>query len=375
MNNVAILTSSRADFGIYLPLLRALKNDKSFKISIIAFGTHLSTFHGYTINNIIQAGFDVDYTVESMMLGDSPDANSTATGINIIKFSSFWKEHNEDFHLVFCLGDRFEMFGAVMAGVPFGIKFAHIHGGETTLGAVDNIYRHSISLASLVHFTANEEFSVRVKQLINSNNYVFTVGSLSLENVLSTQLYSNEEFYKMWGIDLAVKTILVTYHPETIEYKKVEEYFNIIVTSLLKLSEKYQILLTMPNADTSSGIIRFAINSNFKGRTNFYIYENLGSKSYYTALSKCLFVFGNSSSGIIEAASFGKFVINVGDRQKGRLKSDNVFDVPYSEYEINSAIETIRMNSFNFNGTNVYYKKNSSASIINLIKPLLDESI
>jgi len=374
MNKVAVLTSSRADFGIYLPLLRALKNDLTIELSIIAFGTHLSSYHGYTICNINDSGFEVDYKVESMLLGDSPEANSAGAGLNILKFSSFWKEYGKKFKIVFCLGDRFEMFGAVMAGIPFGIKFAHIHGGETTLGAIDNIFRHSISLASVLHFTSNEVFSNRVKQIINSNLNVFTVGSLSLENMMKVQLLTNEEFLEKWNVDLSCGTILATFHPETVEYENVERCFKVIVSSLLKLSKKYQILLTMPNADTSSGIIRRMIDSNLKGRNNFFIVENLGSISYYTALSKCLFVLGNSSSGIIEAASFGKFAINVGDRQKGRLKSGNVIDVSYDELDINKSIDMISDKNFLFLGNNEYFKKDTSALIINSLKRFFDET-
>jgi GDP/UDP-N,N'-diacetylbacillosamine 2-epimerase (hydrolysing) len=176
MMRIGVLTSSRADYGIYRPLLKALKNDPFFDCSIIAFGTHLSTHFGKTIDRIRDDGFEVKYTVSSMLLGDDANTIASATALTSMKFAEFWKEHAADFDLVFCLGDRYEMFAAVIAGVPFGIRFAHLHGGETTLGAIDNVYRHSITHASLLHFTSAEVHASRVKSLLGHDEGVFVCG-------------------------------------------------------------------------------------------------------------------------------------------------------------------------------------------------------
>jgi len=165
MIRIGVLTSSRADFGIYLPLLKLMNVDENIQLDIIAFGTHLSRYHGYTIDQIVNAGFNVQHQIESILLTDSPESNATSTGLTYLKFSSFWGHYSKEFDFVFCLGDRFEMFAAVYAGVPFGIKFAHIHGGETTLGAIDNIYRHAISHASTYHFTATNSFAKKFLSL------------------------------------------------------------------------------------------------------------------------------------------------------------------------------------------------------------------
>jgi GDP/UDP-N,N'-diacetylbacillosamine 2-epimerase (hydrolysing) len=186
---IAILTSSRADYGIYLPLIKKLKADQFFEVDIIAFGTHLSNFHGQTIQEILNDGFDVKYRIESMLLTDTPDSISTAMGLTTIKFADFWKSHAKDFDLVFCLGDRYEMFAAVVASIPFNIPLAHFHGGETTLGAIDNIFRHSISLASTYHFVATEAYAEKVKQIKGSSENVYEVGALSLENIDSLNLF------------------------------------------------------------------------------------------------------------------------------------------------------------------------------------------
>ena len=150
---IAVLTSSSADFGIYLPLLRRLHSDSSFELELIVFGTHLSLFYGRTIREINKYGFTISHTIESMLLTDSENAISSAIGLTIIKFSDLWKKFSNSYDVVFCLGDRYEMFAAVVAGIPFQIPFAHLHGGENTAGAIDNKFRHSITLASKWQYT------------------------------------------------------------------------------------------------------------------------------------------------------------------------------------------------------------------------------
>ena len=178
---IGILTSSRADYGIYFLLLNKLKEDRFFELEIIAFGTHLSKSHGDTISEIEKNNYNKIHTIPSLLAEDDKQAIATSYGLTALKFADFW-QHNQ-FNLVICLGDRFEMSAAVQSGIPFGVKFAHIHGGETTLGAIDNIYRHQITLASTIHFTANELFTERVVELIGSKKNVHTVGSLSLSEI------------------------------------------------------------------------------------------------------------------------------------------------------------------------------------------------
>ena len=251
---VAVLTSSRADFGIYLPLLKELKEDPAVDLEIIAFGTHLSHFHGYTLNAITEHDFVVLHKIESLILGDSEEAVSASIGLTVLKFSSFWSLHS-DYDLVFCLGDRYEMFAAVMAAIPFGIRFAHIHGGETTLGAVDNIFRHAITQASQIHFTSTETHASRVREMTGSLN-VYNVGALSLDNLTAIELYRNQDFLAIWGIDLSQPTILVTYHPETVQPSVNEKYANELSYALKTLSNEYQVVVTMPNADTQGSLVR-----------------------------------------------------------------------------------------------------------------------
>ncbi|HEY8928042.1 MAG TPA: UDP-N-acetylglucosamine 2-epimerase [Mucilaginibacter sp.] len=365
---IGVLTSSRADFGIYLPLLKRLKADDAFALEIIAFGTHLSPYHGYTIDQIEAAGFEVKYKIESMLQADSSAAIATAMGLTTIKFADFWRDHTDDFDLVFCLGDRYEMFSAVMAGVPFQIPFAHLHGGETTLGAIDNVFRHSIALAAKYHFTATEDAAERVKQLTDGNYNVHYVGALSLDNLKDIELLSIEEFKQQWGIDLSKKTILTTFHPETVDYESNERYAGELVKTIQSLNG-YQVLITMPNADTAGSIIRKALTVAFKNSDRVFLVENLGPKGYFSAMKHCTFLLGNTSSGIIEAASFGKYVINLGDRQKGRSAGSNVIHTSINANEIINAVHGVE-SSDAIGNRNIYFNGGATERIIAVLKEL-----
>lgn len=369
---IAVLTSSRADFGIYLPLLKRLQSDSSFELELIVFGTHLSMFYGSTIQGINKHGFTVSHTIESMLLTDSEDAIASAIGLTIIKFSDLWKKANKSYDVVFCLGDRYEMFAAVTAGIPYQIPFAHLHGGEDTAGAIDNKFRHSITLASKWHFTSTERHKKRVIEITGTEANVYNVGALSLDNIKEISLYTVESFTEKWGIDLSKKTILTTFHPETAGKSKDELYGDELVKAIQKLSAAYQFLITMPNADTLGNQIRQKLTTAFAGNPAVTMIENLGSESYFSAMHHCSFLLGNTSSGIIEAASFGKYVINLGNRQGGREVGSNVITVPLQSDSIIMAVHTIEQKP-PFSSTNIYYNGGATDKIIAILKDLKND--
>ncbi|MFN4976239.1 MAG: UDP-N-acetylglucosamine 2-epimerase [Bacteroidota bacterium] len=368
---VAVLTSSRADFGIYMPLLVELRDDPFFCLEIIVFGTHLSEIHGYTINDIISSGFEASHLLETVPRCDSPEAIASSIGETIKKFSLFWKEHKSNFDLIFCLGDRYEMFASVIAGIPFQLKFAHIHGGEITLGAIDNILRHSITLASKVHFAATYASAEVIGKLTGHNKHIFNVGSLSLDNIEKLKLLSLDEFCYKWKIDLSIPTILTTFHPETVNFESNGEYAENLIASIHKL-DTYQFLVTMPNADTSSQIIRERFIQEFNDSKRVVLVENLGAVSYFSAMKFCKLLLGNTSSGIIEAASFGKYVINLGDRQKGREYGPNVFHIPIICDQIVNAVKRIEK-SANPGRNNLYYNGGAANQIVKILKTIQSE--
>lgn len=367
MIRVGVLTSSRADFGIYLPLLKALQKEEAFHLELIVFGTHLSKFHGYTVEQIEREGFKIAKRIESLLLGDTPSAIASAYGLTALKFAEYWQENEQSFDVVFALGDRFEMAAAVAASIPFGIKIAHLYGGETTLGAIDNIYRHSISLASQLHFVGAESFAKRLNQLLDDEKAsIYNVGSLSLENLKNIDFLSVEAFKNKWQIDLNIKTILVTVHPETVAYQKNLVYCEETIKALEQLANEFQIVITMPNADTAGMVFREAFETLAKKQQSIKIIENFGTQSYFTCMKYAKLMVGNTSSGIVEAASFQKYVLNLGDRQKDRLCGENVIHVPFNHDLI--VKNTLEYATKEYNGENIYFKSNPSEIIIQILK-------
>lgn len=361
---IGILTSSRADFGIYLPLLQKMKEDNSIQMEIIAFGTHLSKFHGYTIEAIKAEKFRTIHEISSILTNDDEVSIATAYGLTCLKFADFWNIHHFDW--VLCLGDRFEMSAAVQAGVPFGVKFAHIHGGETTLGAIDNIYRHQITLASNLHFPATDEFAKRIVELTGSEENIYSVGSLSIEDISKLPIPSEEVFRNAYNIP--EDFILLTFHPETVLPEKNKSSALEMLNALTKIAEDTLLVITMPNADTNGSIFR---NTLFQLKEscpdNVVLIENFGKLNYFAAMRYSKFLIGNTSSGIIEAASFGKYVINVGNRQAGRAQSENVINVPFVSDQIIEASRALEDKKA-FEGSNIYEKKGTAEFIIKHLK-------
>ncbi len=363
---IGILTSSRADFGIYFPLLEKLFNDSFFQPEIIAFGTHLSDKFGKTIQEIEKSGFVVKHKLKTVPENDTPVAISKSIAQTINVFSTFWE--NNSFDLVFALGDRFEMLGAVLAASPFNVKFAHIHAGETTLGAIDNAYRHSISLMSKYLFVSTEEYKKRAIEIIKRPEDVFNVGALSIDNLKKQELYTLSEFQQTFGIDLKKPTILTTFHPETVGFKKNKFYIKELVVALEQLSGKYQIVITMPNADTEGLMIREALQQFGNKQSNVILVESFGMKGYLSCMKYSNFLLGNTSSAFVEAAFFPKWVINLGNRQDGRINTPNIFTIPVKKNIISRTVKQIESNKELPSGCNIYGNGNTTEKIIHILK-------
>jgi len=359
---IGVLTSSRADYGIYKPLLDKLKSDKFFNLEIIAFGSHLSINHGFTISDIERDGYRIIHRISSLISNDDEQSIASSYGLTILKFADFWVLN--DYDLVLCLGDRFEMSAAVQAGIPFGVKFAHLHGGETTLGAIDNIYRHQISLASELHFTSTEEYSEKVIQLVGSSDHVYTVGSLSLDGIEQFIPVERQFLLSRFNVpndDFA----LVTFHSETVDSSENKNLAIEMRSALSQIVTELSLVITMPNADTMGSVFRSEIEKlKLEFPERVICVENFGKENYFSAMHYSKVLIGNTSSGILEAASFGKYVINVGNRQQGRLQSTNCINVPFNASEIVSGFRSA-LKLDEYFGENVYYKSSPSDQIIN----------
>ena len=337
---IGILTSSRADYSIYYPLIKALNLLPNSSIEIIAFGTHLSEDYGYTVNQILSDGFDVSHRINNCYaIGDSPSDIANAMGNTMLEFSKFWESNH--FDLVFCLGDRYEMFAAVAASVPFQVKIAHLYGGEKTEGAIDDCLRHALSLMSKYHFAACEAYKNRIIELTSNADNVFNFGHLSIENLERLPLLSTEELQTKIGVDFALPTILCTFHPETVNYESNALYAREICDAFSELND-FQILITMPNSDTGGAIIRSSFETLAKNNAHIFATENLGTIGYLSAMKHCKMMVGNTSSGFVEASYFPTTVINLGERQTGRIITPNIFNTPISKQEI---VDAVRNNS------------------------------
>lgn len=368
---IAILTSSRADYSIYYPLLKLLQIDNFFELNIIAFGTHLSDFYGKTINQIKADGFIVTKELQTMPDGDNSYDISKSIGKTVTQFSEFWEKDNSD--LIFALGDRFEMFAAVVSALPFGKKIAHIHGGETTLGAIDEVFRNTISQIAKIHFVTTEKYAKRVKEIIGNSNNIFNVGALSLDNLKQLKLLNVEEFTEKFNIDLRIPSILFTFHPETVDYKRNEFYINEILSALSDIKD-YQIIITMPNSDTMGNVIRRKLNEFVSKNNSAIIVETFGTIGYLTCMKFCSFMLGNSSSGFVEAAFFPKYVINLGDRQKGRIVTENIYNCEISRLKILDSIMNFH-NSRLPNKIETYGNGTAANQIVSTLKNISFEKL
>lgn len=364
---IGVLTSSRADYSIYYPLLSELQKDNFFKVSIIAFGTHLSGDHGFTVDEIVKDGFDVSIRVPMVLKGDSPGSIAEAMGATIKSFVDVWENYKFDF--VLCLGDRYEMFAACASSMPFNTRLCHLHGGEQTLGAFDDAFRNAITHMSVVHFTSTWQYRERVIQLKGDDSNVFNVGALSIDNLKHLQLLSIDDFRQRFGIDLSIPSILMTFHPETIEFQKNESYINEILEALRAI-EGYQFIITMPNADTMGIMVREKITSFIKDCSHAIGVESFGTVGYLSCMQHCTFMMGNTSSGFVEASFFPKYVINLGARQEGRIVTENICNTPIKKEAILQAV--LKYPTLKLPDTiNVYGDGTAAKKIINILKKLL----
>lgn len=361
---LGVLTSSRADYGIYTPLLKKLSNDNRFELELIVFGMHLLENQGNTIHEIEKDAFGLIHQVNGMPTGDKKLDIACGYGELVKQFAAFWNEHNFDCILV--LGDRWEVSAAVQAALPYELVFAHLFGGETTLGAVDNIYRHQISLASKYHFTATDEYSKRVAEITGKTDDIYTVGSVSIEDIENLTLPEWETIKDQFGIDFD-NFVLVTIHPESIKADRNRELAKIVHDVLEHLVSTNHILITRSNSDIMGSIFNNLFESlatNYPAKIK--LVSSLGRLNYFKAMQQCSFMLGNTSSGIVEAASFQKWVINIGDRQAGRLRNRNVIDVPFIAEDIIASSQKVR-NLKPFDGQNKFVKSNTSDEIINVL--------
>jgi UDP-hydrolysing UDP-N-acetyl-D-glucosamine 2-epimerase len=335
LKKIGVITVARSDYGIYSPLLKVINEDSELDLILIAAGMHLSPEFGMTVQAIEADGFKVHERVEMLLSSDSPEGISKSMGLGTIGFAEVYSKIDLD--LLIVLGDRFEMHAAVVAAGPFNIPIAHIHGGELTEGAIDDSFRHSITKMSHLHFVSTESYAERVKQMGEEPRRVTVSGALSLDGISTMDYLDLSDLRDQLSIDFEMPLILVTYHPVTLEVNQTEEQITELLSALE--DQKGTMIFSYPNADTRGRIIIQKIKEFVTNHSGAYFFPNLGRTRYFSLMKFASAMVGNSSSGIIEAASFHLPVVNIGNRQKGRIKGDNVIDVPCERKEIRKAID------------------------------------
>lgn len=365
---VCVVTGTRAEYGLLYWLMKEIDSDSELELQIIVTGMHLSPEFGLTYK-LIEQEFNINKKIEMLLSSDTPVGISKSIGLAQISFSEAYDELKPD--LVILLGDRYEIFAAATAAMVARIPIAHLHGGETTEGAFDEAIRHSITKMSHLHFTATDEYRRRVIQLGEAPERVFKVGGLGIENIKRLNLMSREEFENSINFKLNNKNLLVTFHPVTLEEYTTEQQFMQLLNALDTLINTH-IIFTKANSDTDGRIINKLIDDYVNSNPSKSVaFASLGQLRFLSALQYVDGVVGNSSSGLAEAPSFKIGTINIGDRQKGRIKASSVIDAEPDYQSILKAIEHLYSDSFKeilINTKNPYGEGSASSEIIQIIK-------
>ncbi len=376
MKKVCVITGTRAEYGLLRPVIDRIYKSDELELQLAVTGMHLSTEFGLTYKEIENDGYPITNKVEMLLSSDTPVGITKSMGVALIGFADYFDANKPDIAVI--LGDRYEMLVAATAAMIAGIPIAHIHGGELTEGLIDEAIRHSITKMSHVHFTTTEEYRKRIIQLGEMPQTVYNVGALGIENAKTLPLLHKEELEKELDFRFTTATIMVTYHPVTLEKMASEIQFKMLL-DVIDRHREISVIFTKANADTDGRIINRMIddyvNSN-KERCRGY--TSLGQLRYLSALQFCDAVVGNSSSGIIEVPSFKIPTVNIGDRQRGRIHAESVIDCGYSREEIEVAL--LKALSFDFrdrlaNIENPYEGQHTSYEIVRIISEALRNGI
>lgn len=367
--NICVVTGSRAEYGLLVPLLKVLEAERTFNLQITATGMHLSPEFGLTYKEILADGFHINEKVELLLSSDSRVGISKSMGLGCIGFAEAYERLNPDTLVV--LGDRFEVFIAASVANVLRIPIAHVHGGEITQGAFDEAFRHSVTKMSNLHFTSTAEYRRRVIQLGEHPSRVFNVGALGLDNIRTLSVIGREELEKTLGFKFRKRNILVTLHPATNETEPARKQCGELFGALSALPNT-QVIFTKANADPGGRVINSLVDQFVaEDPSSRVVFTSLGRLRYLSLLKHVDVVVGNSSSGIIEVPSFKVGTVNVGSRQKGRVKGSTVIDCRPARNDILQAIEMAcsdRFRSVLRRSKNPYGNGNSAERICSILK-------
>lgn len=376
MKKICVATGTRAEYGLLKPLIDKIYHSEDLELQLAVTGMHLSTEFGLTYQEIERDGYPITAKIEMLLSSDTPVGITKSMGLALIGFADYFAMYQPD--LVVILGDRYEMLMAASAALVARIPIAHIHGGERTEGAIDDAIRHSITKMSQLHFVTTEEYRKRVIQLGEQPQSVYNVGALGVENVKQVQLLEKEQLEKEIEFAFSEKTVMVTFHPVTLEHMTAEKQFDNLLAVLEKHKE-LKIIFTKANSDTDGRVINRMIDNFVKANSDRCIaYTSLGQLRYLSAVRLCCAVIGNSSSGIIEVPSFKIPTVNIGDRQKGRVCARSVLicgnTIPEIQEAVNKALSPEFIESLS-EITNPYEGEDTSQRILEIIAKELQQGI
>ena len=343
MKKICVVTATRAEYGLLYPVLKLINDDKELELQLVVSGTHLSYKYGYTKNEIINDGFSIAAEIDILQDSEKENDVSVVMGNVLIKFSEYLKDNRPDIAIV--LGDRYEMMAFATVFVNERIPIAHLNGGETTEGVLDEVYRHCITKMSMYHFVNCEIHRKRVIQLGENPDRVFNVGDTCIDNILSQKYATKEELKDLIGVEKFPENIaLVTYHPVTLEEDSVEQLK--IILQVLQQHKEFFYIFTKSNADYNGNELNGYLEHEIEKWENAKLVDSLGRIGYISTLKFAKIMIGNSSSGLYEAPVFKIPTINIGNRQKGRVHGNTVINCEVSENAINNAILTALSEDF-----------------------------
>ncbi len=335
---ICVITGTRAEYGLLRWVMQGIKDDAELTLQIIATGMHLSPEFGLTYREVEKDGFQIDRKVEMLTSSDTSVGVAKSMGLGLIGFADALNDLKPD--LIVVLGDRFEIFAAVSAALVARIPVAHLHGGETTEGAFDEAFRHAITKMAHLHFVAAEPYRQRVIQLGEQPEKVFLVGGLGIDNIKRLKLLDRAGLEDALDFKLGQKNLLVTFHPVTLETDTATNQMTELLAALATLQDTH-LIFTLPNADTGGRALIQMVHQFVAQHANARAYTSLGQLRYLSCVAQVDGVVGNSSSSLAEVPSFQKGTINIGHRQRGRLKAASVINCEPTRQDIGAALQQL----------------------------------
>ena len=330
MKKIAIFSTTRADFGLFSPILKEIEKRDNISFLLFMGGTHLSKECGYTITEAETNSIKIADTFDYLLNESTSFSLAKASGICTIELAHIFKNYKFDFVCV--LGDRYEILPIVLNAILFKKPIIHLGGGSKTFGVIDEQIRNMVSKAAHIHFVSCEENALNLEKIGEPKWRIHNVGSTAVDNFNSNKTYSKKEIFKLLNLDLSKQVVLLTYHPVTLEFKlSAEKQMQNIFDALGHFD--FQVVITAPNMEIDRNTIMDTIYKHIKNKSNYYLVDSLGALKYHSLLPHCEFIIGNSSSGIMEVPFFRIPTVNIGDRQKGRVRHQSIID---TDYEIGS---------------------------------------